>query len=121
MTNRFRLAAVGLVVLLGCGCQGPRTLFYWGRYEPLLYRGYAHPEKASVDEDVRLLEEDLAKAAATQQQAHPGLHAQLGYLYYVQGKVESARREFAAEKTLFPESAVFMDRLIGKLGPPPAT
>ena len=121
MTLRLRLWAAGLMGLLGCGCVGPKTLFYWGRYETMLHSDYSHPEKLSVVEDIRLLEEDLAKATAAHQRPHPGLHAELGYLYYTQGRLDAAQREFVAEKTLFPESAVFMDRLIRKLEPPPAT
>ena len=44
----------------------------------------------------------------------PGLHAQLGYVHYQMGNVREAVTEFGLEKLLFPESAVFMDRMIEK-------
>ena len=45
----------------------------------------------------------------------PGFHAHLGYLYYQLGKADAARQELQTEKAEFPESAVFMDRLLANL------
>ena len=45
----------------------------------------------------------------------PGWHAHLGYLYYRLGKADQARQEFQTEKAEFPESAVFMNRLLSNL------
>jgi hypothetical protein len=45
----------------------------------------------------------------------PGFHAHLGNLYYQMGKSDLALQEFQKEKAQFPESAVFMDRLIANL------
>ena len=48
----------------------------------------------------------------------PGWHAHLGYLYFELGKSDQARQEFETEKANFPESAVFMDRLLANLNKP---
>ena len=107
----------GVVVLLSfaVGCQTARPLYYWGHYETLLYQTYRSPEKASAAEQVERLQEDLAKAAAANLSPNPGLHAQLGLAYVNLGNVEAAIREFEQEKTLFPESAPFMDRMLARL------
>ena len=39
----------------------------------------------------------------------------MGYLYFQIGKLDQARQEFETEKAEFPESAVFMDRLLANL------
>lgn len=105
------LAAAALVL---AGCQTQRPLYYWGNYETINYLAYAKPEKATLDEQRDRLEEDLTKAKGRNLAAHPGLHAQLGYVYFQLGRIDDSIREFAAEKALFPESAVFMDRMIEK-------
>ena len=64
---------------------------------------------------VEKLEEDYQKARANNKRMHPGFHAHLGYLYFQLGKVDQALQEFATEKAEFPESTVFMDRLISNL------
>ncbi len=111
------LLAAALAVLL-TGCQTTRPLYYWGHYESAIYQDYAKPGKATPEAEAKLLEEDLQKAAAANLAAHPGLHAHLGYLYFQLGRPDQARREFEAEKALFPESAPFMDRMLAKLTPP---
>jgi hypothetical protein len=39
-------------------------------------------------------------------------------MYLLQGNVTSARQQMEAEKLSFPESSVFVDRLLAKLGGP---
>jgi hypothetical protein len=103
------------ILLLSTSCQAPRQIYYWGNYESVLYATYDKPGKQSPQEQAQKLEEDLTKAAAKNLQPNPGLHAQLGYLYFQLGKFDAAEKEFIAEKTQFPESAALMDRLIAKL------
>lgn len=115
-----RLLSVIPALLLFAGCQVNRPLYYWGSYESMAYLSYAKPEKATLQMQLEKLEEDVAKASASTATAHPGLHAQLGYVYYQLGRVEDAMKEFEAEKKLFPESATFMDRMMGKTKGEPA-
>lgn len=107
------------LLLAGCalafaGCQTQRPLYYWGNYEALGYLSYSKPEKVPLEMQRERLEEDIAKAKGNNLAANPGLHAQLGYVYYQLNRPDDAIREFTAEKILFPESAVFMDRMIEK-------
>ena len=104
------LALVGLL----SGCATP-TLYSWGHYEELVYTSYAAPGKVSPEMQVEKLEQDYQEARATNKRMHPGFHAHLGYLYFQLGKVDQALQEFVTEKAEFPESAVFMDRLISNL------
>lgn len=116
--NSIRDAEVKLILCLAgsllflAGCQMPRPLYYWGNYETVSYLSYSKPEKATLQVQQAKLEEDLQKAKGHNMAAHPGLHAQLGYVYYQLGLLDEAVREFTAEKSLFPESATFMDQMI---------
>jgi hypothetical protein len=108
---------VGLAVstLVLAGCAAPRTLYTWGSYEELIYVSYAAPEKIPAETQVATLEQDYQQARATNKRMPPGWHAHLGYLYYQLGKPDEARRELQTEKAEFPESTVFMDRLLANL------
>jgi hypothetical protein len=99
--------------LLLTGCQN--NIYYWGHYEGLIYVTYAKPGKISPELQVDTMQKDLHLAEAANKPVPPGFHAQLGYLYYQTGKPELARQEFENEKKLFPESSVFMDRMLGNL------
>jgi hypothetical protein len=106
--------------LLFTGCQTQRALYYWGNYETVNYLAYAKPEKATLEVQREKLEEDLENTKGRNLAVHPGLHAQLGYVYYQLGRMDDALREFLAEKELFPESTTFMDRMIEKTKGAPA-
>lgn len=109
----FRLSLLVTMVLL-TGCAAP-TIYSWGRYENLIYAKYSAPDKAPPELQVARLEEDFQKARSKNKPVPPGFHAYLGYSYYQLGKTDQARQEFETEKAQFPESAVFMDRLLASL------
>lgn len=104
-----------MVLLTGCASQ---TLYTWGHYEDLIYASYAAPGKVSPEMQVEKLEQDYQKARAENKRVPPGFHAHLGYLYFQLGKLDQAQQEFETEKANFPESAVFMDRLLANLKKP---
>jgi hypothetical protein len=64
---------------------------------------------------VEKLEADYQEARSANKPVPPGWHAHIGYLYYQLGKLDQARQEFETEKATFPESSVYMDRLLGRL------
>ena len=111
-----RFAALVLAVL-AAGC-GPGPLYQWGRYEGLVYEMYAHPGKAEPAEQIEALSADITRAEAAGRAVPPGVHAHLGYMYLQQGNAMAARAQFETEKRLFPESAVFMDRLLAGMEAP---
>lgn len=114
-----RVAALALGALVLSGCQTRQlTLYHWGAYEASLYQQLSAPGKGTPEQIALALEADIQKAAAANRPVHPGLHAQLGHLYFQTGRHDLARREFENEKRLFPESAIFMDRMLGNIAPP---
>lgn len=96
------------------GCAAP-TLYTYGHYEELIYASYAAPGKVSPEMQVEKLEQDYQQARAANKRMCPGWHAQLGYLYFQLGKLDQAQQEFLTEKAEFPESAVFIDRMLANL------
>ena len=117
---RAVLTATALLVLAATGCGGDGPLDRWGHYEGVLYDMYAHPGKADPATQIAQLSEDIQRAQAEGERVPPGVHAHLGYMYYLQGNAEAAARELQTEKELFPESAVFIDRLLARLAAPAA-
>ena len=101
-----------LILLAGCAS---RTLYTWGHYENLIYASYAAPGKMSPEMQVEKLEEDYQKARAANKRMPPGWHAHLGHLYFQLGKLDQAKQELETEKAEFPESAMFVDRMLANL------
>lgn len=111
---RAAAPAVFLAALVASGC-GPGLLYHWGHYEGLVYEMYASPGEAEPAEQIDELTEDIATAQAKGRLVPPGVHAHLGYMYLQQGNAAAACDQFAIEKRLFPESTVFMDRLLAQM------
>lgn len=110
---KLLLAACAAATLVA-GCRSP-DIYYWGNYQNIIYGMYAHPDKVPPEVQIEKLEADIHKAASANKPLPPGFHAHLGYAYYQVGKLDLARQEFENEKKQFPESAVFMDRMLRNL------
>lgn len=120
IARRIPRPAALAALLLATGCTStPPTLYAWGQYEPLVYASYASPGKVPAAEQLALLQQDIDEAAASGRRVPPGVRAYMGYLLAEEGKPDAARVQFLAEKVAFPESAVFMDRLIEGIGGKP--
>jgi hypothetical protein len=102
------------LALVGCS-QAPQKLYQWGSYEEQIYAMYADPGKVPIESQIEKLEADYQIIRASNGAVPPGFHAHLGYLYFQLGKSNQAWQSFATEKSLFPESAVYMDRLMARL------
>lgn len=113
MQKAYAFLALAASTLLA-GCQANQH-YYWGSYEDLVYVSFAEPGKLAPAEQIKVMEEDQRDADKHSKPLPPGFHAHLGYLYSTIGNKEAARANFEAEKRLFPESAVLMDRLLNNL------
>lgn len=113
-----RLIILPLLALSLSACvQHPPTLYFWGSYEAQLHAMFDEPGKIPPEQQLQALEADLERSKAMNATSAPGIHAHLGYLYFQVGDTTQARLAFETEKRLFPESTVYMDRLITRLKP----
>jgi hypothetical protein len=110
MYRPWRSAALALTgIVLLAGCTAPQTLYQWESYEPQVYQYFkGEPKQAQIE----ALERDMQKITAAGATPPPGYHAHRGLLYADIGKDDRMAREFQTEKTLFPESAAYVDFLM---------
>lgn len=104
-----------LAATILAGCAGKPLLYEWGSYEDQIYAMYSDTGKVPVEKQLEDLERDYQKARAANRPVPPGYHAHVGYLYFQLGKADQAVQSFETEKTLFPESTLYMDRLIARI------
>ncbi len=102
-----------LMTLTGLAACAPAARFEWGAYEPALYAYAPNPENR---EAYRIALERAIEAGRKRDAVAPGLLAELGYLHLQAGETAQALTLFQEERARFPESAVFMDRVIVGLG-----
>ena len=118
-----RLPMIRAVLSLGAalaltGCVTQQSKYEWGSYEEVVYASYLAKEDVPAEKQVEVLEKDYQTARSEHKRMPPGWHAHLGYLYYQVGRGDQARQEFMTEKAEFPESAVFVDRLLANVKHP---
>ncbi len=103
------------LLLAGCAKQADTSLYNWDNYQKTVYQ-YYQGDKVGPEEQIASLKESIEKSRATGKAVPPGLHAQLGLLYANTGHTDLACQEFNTEKSLFPESATYMDFLLKNKG-----
>ena len=114
MMKKSSFALLGAIMLVS-GCATRETLYFWGNYQPQVYAQYSDPGKVPVEEQLAKLEADYQKARSLNKPVPPGFHAHTGYLYFQLGKMDQSVQSFETEKTLYPESKIYMDRLIATI------
>jgi hypothetical protein len=108
---KLKVFVMGAIVLPLVACATPPR-FEFGSYEPTLYAYYKKPEMA--DKYEAALEKAIEKGESSDRLA-PGMYAELGYLRLSQGDQAAAAQMFEKEAAAFPESAFFMNRIVGRL------
>lgn len=114
-SRALRMSLLCATIVTLAGCSTPRQTFYWGHYEDMVYGMYFEPGNADSVTQITTLQEDIETSAAKGLRIAPGIHAHLGYLYALDGNMALAIDEFETEKALFPESAVLIDGMLGRL------
>jgi len=107
--------SLSLLILfcLICGCASP-SLYEWGNYDVWLYENYKNPkddEELYVDLTALITEYESRKNPSVKPLA-PGLYAEFGFLLMRRGENKRAIEYYGKEKSLWPESATFMDSMI---------
>lgn len=114
MSKSLISLAVGVLLLTGC-TSAPKPLYNWDSYQSVVYQYYQQSESAPQSQ-IDALKKSIELSRAKSLGIPPGLHAHLGMLYGATGALDLAMAEFNEEKTLYPESAAFMDRLMKNKG-----
>jgi len=99
-----------IIALSVAGCATQHQHYDWGSYDPSLYGYYKNPTK--VGELSASLQTIIDTADKHHAAVPPGIYAEYGYLQMQQGKNQSAVDFFKREESHWPESRVFMERMI---------
>lgn len=111
MSTKRLIPVAILAAALVSGCA-PGTLYNYGDYSDQLYEFQRDPtERADYVAELREIIADGSEPGA-KQPVPPGIRAELGYMMLETGDTAEAEQLFRAEKQAWPESALFMDRMI---------
>ena len=111
-----KLFVFGLFCLLLTACVStPKPLYSWGNYQENMYGYVKTNTDKSLVELMNTYQVIIEKQTGERQTVPPGICADYGYLLYKQGKTEEGLSFLKKEIALYPESAVFISRIIKNL------
>ncbi len=114
---RLVLAVVVGAAVVGCANKPRPPMYLWESFPKMQYDTLLRPGTPPM-EQVAIMEVQADKARATGAALPPGFRAHLGMLKLSSGDVDRARQLWVDEKTVFPESAPYMDQLLRRLDTP---
>jgi hypothetical protein len=105
----------GLFCLLLTGCVSNQQLYTWGDSQARTYTYIKDGTGKSEQELLTTYQTLIDKQTGTRKTPPPGLCADYGYLLYKQGKTQEGLAFLNKEMELYPESAVFITRIVKNL------
>jgi hypothetical protein len=96
--------------LMSGGCA-PTPIYYWGNYSNTLYHFRKDANDESRDKHMAELEAIIDGSSEHSKRVPPGVCCELGYMYAKKGNKTKSMELFALEKSNYPESTHFVDRL----------
>jgi len=103
-----------LSMFLVLGCSTNKDIYYWGVYERLIYDTYVNLGSIDTATQIEQLKADIKKTKSAGKKVIPGLYAQLGFLYAMEGKHSQSKAALKHEQILYPESSVFIEGLLNR-------
>jgi len=105
---------LAVAALLMSGCAGKKPMYEYAGYSESFYNLKQNGDAQATERWKTTLEESIELSNAQAIRIPPGVNANLGYLYLKINSTDKAIFYFEAEKKLYPESTVFMEKLIKK-------
>ena len=101
---------------LVAGATSCTQSYHWGSYEDSVRRMYVKDKGYDAGRELERLTSEIHRAEAGEWTlVPPGKYMHVGYLHYLAGDGEEARRYFLKEKEWFPESARFVDGMLERM------
>lgn len=112
MKKSFLLAVLAVALT---SCSSTKNLYSWYNYEDATYQYNKKPTEelqAKVIEQYQKLSENQKGIRGV---VPPGLYSEYGYLLYKVGKKEEGLKYLKQEVELYPESDVYISKIIKQL------
>ena len=95
--------------MVGCA---PQTMYYWGDYSNSLYKYKKDFTPEMLEKHKTELLDIISKSGKKGLRVPPGINAELGYIFMLQGQNDQAIVYLKQEKVTYPESTKFIDDLL---------
>jgi hypothetical protein len=116
MKKLLSLAVLAFVAFTVTSCVSTTPpLYSWYGYEDAVYTNYKKPTEKSQAKVLEQYRYVIEKQKGSRGVVPPGLYAEYGFLLYKTGKKEEGLGYMKQEIALYPESEVYISRIIKQL------
>lgn len=112
MRRNIFIIIVSLILLASCA---PQKLYTWGNYDKTSYNYLKNSDEKSIQLLIEDYQKIIDKQKGTRGVVPPGIYADYGYLLLQEGKTEQGKNMLKKEIALYPESKIFIDRVLKML------
>lgn len=104
--------ALGAILLLAQSCSTSRPMYSWYGYDDAAYEYSRSHSPEQAEKLAQVYKKIIKSQKGSRGQIPPGMCAEYGYLLIKQGKREEGLALLNKEIELYPESQVFISRII---------
>lgn len=105
--------AVVLLLLASCKSASKMPMYYWSSYDDRTYRVIKSNEAKDIQKLMETYNEILMNdAKSSRAMPPPGVCADYGFFLVKEGKADEGKKWLEKEKQLYPESVIFIDRIL---------
>jgi len=105
---------LGAVWLLA-SCTVQKPLYSWAKYETVSYNYLKNSDENSTQALIENYQKIIAKQTGSRNVVPPGVYADYGYVLLQVGKTAEGKALLIKEIELYPESKIFIDRILKML------
>lgn len=111
MKNKYLAILLFSILMTGCSTISPGG-YYWGNYSYTYHDLLKAPSKETRAAHEASLRDIIQKSKEKNLRTPPGVAAELAHLLTLRQSSEEAMIYFEMERTLYPESQVFLEKLL---------
>jgi hypothetical protein len=112
------LVILSLISLMMASCTQQKALYNWGKTQETTYQYMKKGTEKDMENLLQAYQYVVDNQKGGRKTVPPGIYADYGFLLIKQGKVEEGLKLMKMEAALYPESAVFIERIIKRIEKP---
>lgn len=101
-----------IFVLMLSSCSTTSPLYTWGHYETTSYNYLKNSDEESIKKLIESYKEIIDMQNGSRHAVPPGIFADYGFVLLQEGKTKEGKELLLKEEALYPESKVFIDRIL---------
>lgn len=100
------------VAILAVSCTAPKQLYSWEKYESASYNYIKNSDEESLTTLLENYKKIISEQTGIRKAVPPGIYADYGFILMKKGNVTEGKDMLAKEIELYPESKIFIERIL---------